>query len=257
MDIKVDIEKIVRVATHAGKIILESGGEIYRVEETIVRICNSFSIQDADAYVTPTGIMVSVSNGSDTKTLIKRVKSRGNNLQKIHLVNNLSRELFQKEFTIDEFENKLKEIDNLKVYPAKLNIICAGIAAASFAVPFGGNLKDFIAAFFIGIIIKIFVISAEKLSLNAFFINSIGGAIAAFLAIISVQIGIGSNINNIIIGSIMLLVPGLVITNAIRDTISGDLVSGLTRAAEAILIAVSIAVGTGMILNIWINHLGG
>lgn len=257
MNINLDIDSIVRVATHAGKIILESGGEIYRVEETIVRICNSFSIEDADAYVTPTGIMVSVSNGNDTKTLIKRVKSRGNNLQKIHLVNNLSRELFQKEFTVDEFENKLKEIDKLKVYPTKLNIICAGIAAASFAIPFGGNLKDFIAAFFIGIIIKIFVISAEKLSLNTFFINSIGGAIAAFLAIISVQMGIGSNINNIIIGSIMLLVPGLVITNAIRDTISGDLVSGLTRAAEAILIAVSIAVGTGMILNIWINHLGG
>ena len=55
----------------------------------------------------------------------------------------------------------------------------------------------------------------------------------------------------------MLLVPGMIITNAIRDTISGDLVSGLTKAAEAILIAVSIAVGTGMVMNIWINHLGG
>ena len=82
--------------------------------------------------------------------------------------------------------------------------------------------------------------------LNSFFINSIGGAIAAFLAIIASQLGISSNINNVIIGSIMLLVPGMIITNAIRDTISGDLVSGLTKAAEAILIAVSIAVGTGM-----------
>lgn len=257
MDINTDIDSIVHVATHAGKIILESGGEIYRVEETIVRICNSFGIENADSYVTPTGIMVSVCSEKDTKTLIKRVKSRGNNLQKIHLVNNLSRELYLKKFTVEEFEEKLKEIEQMPIYPYKINIICAGIAAASFSIPFGGNLKDFIAAFFIGIIIKIFVITAEKLSINAFFINSIGGAIAAFLAIILTNLGIGSNINNVIIGSIMLLVPGLVITNAIRDTISGDLVSGLTRAAEAILIAVSIAVGTGMVMNIWINHLGG
>lgn len=252
-----DIDSIVHVATHAGKIILESGGETYRVEETIIRICISFGIDQADSYVTPTGIMVSVCHDKNTKTLIKRVKSRGNNLQKIHLVNNLSRELYSREYTVAEFEEKLNDIDKIPAYPYQINILCAGIAAASFSIPFGGTLKDFIAAFFIGIIIKIFVIYAEKLSLNTFFINSIGGAIAAFLAIILTQIGIGSNINNIIIGSIMLLVPGLVITNAIRDTISGDLVSGLTRAAEAILIAVSIAVGTGMVMNIWINHLGG
>ncbi|WP_055071176.1 threonine/serine exporter family protein [Clostridium massiliamazoniense] len=252
-----DIDSIVHVATLAGKIILESGGETYRVEETIVRICHSFGISQADSYVTPTGIMVSVCHDKNTKTLIKRVKSRGNNLQKIHLVNNLSRELYVKEYTVTEFEEKLNEINSIPAYPFKINVLCAGIAAASFAIPFGGTFKDFIAAFFIGMIIKVFVIYAEKLSLNSFFINSIGGAIAAVLAIISSQLGISSNVNNVIIGSIMLLVPGMIITNAIRDTISGDLVSGLTKAAEAILIAVSIAVGTGMVMNIWINHLGG
>ena len=55
----------------------------------------------------------------------------------------------------------------------------------------------------------------------------------------------------------MLLVPGLAITNAIRDTIAGDLVSGIARAVEAFLTAIGVAVGTGVILSFWINTFGG
>lgn len=122
---------------------------------------------------------------------------------------------------------------------------------------FGGNVKDFIVATIIGLIIKIVITICQRLSINEFFVNSLCGAICAFLALIFIKLNIGSNLDKIIIGAIMLLVPGLTITNAIRDTIAGDLLSGMTKALEAFLVAVSIAVGTGGILSIFINTLGG
>ena len=80
-----EINKILHVATFAGQIILESGGETYRVEDTIGRFCAAFGIQFAESFVTPTGIMVSVSDeNSYTTTLVKRVKTRTIDLQKIH-----------------------------------------------------------------------------------------------------------------------------------------------------------------------------
>ncbi len=258
MDIDIDINKILRVSTHAGKIILESGGEIYRVEETIIRICKSFDIEFAESYVTPTGIMVSVyDKNKDAKTLITRIKARTNNLQRIHLVNDLSRSVCCHKYTLDEVEEKLKEIDNSPVYSDKAVIFFSGLAASSLTVLFGGSLKDCIASFIIGILIRLFIITGERLLLNGFFINAIGGALAASMAILFHKLGFGVNINHVIIGSIMLLVPGLIITNAIRDTIAGDLVSGLTRAAEATFIAISIAVGTGAVMSIWVNYIGG
>ena len=250
-----EINKILHVATFAGQIILESGGETYRVEDTICRFCAAFGIQFAESFVTPTGIMVSVSDeNSYTTTLVKRVKTRTIDLQKIHLVNDLSRQITKNNFTLSEVQEKLNEIQNIKRYSFTTTILSSAVGAGCFA--FLGNIKDAIAAFFVGIAIKLFTEKAAQLNIDGFFINCIGGAIAAFISLIFNSLGFGSNLDTLIIGGIMLLVPGLAITNAIRDTIAGDLVSGLTRAAEAFFVAISIAVGTGIVLSLWIA-LGG
>ena len=253
-----DINKILRVSTYAGRMILENGGETYRVEETICIICESFGVNEADGFVTPTGIMVSVSDEfGRTISAVKRVKSRTVNLEKIARVNQLSRNVKSQNLSVDELYAKLKEIENCEKYSNLTIILAAAIAAATFSMMFGGNFKDFIATFFVGLILKVFAFFAGELSINEFFINCLGGAISAICALVLVNFGIGENIDMIIIGAIMLLVPGLTITNAIRDTIAGDLLSGLTRGAEAFLVAISIAVGTGVVLSFWSKHLGG
>jgi uncharacterized membrane protein YjjP (DUF1212 family) len=254
-----DLNKLLKVATFAGKIMLESGAETYRVEETICRICLSFGVETADSFVTPTGIMVSISSNNETLSLIKRVTSRGVDLNKIDKVNNLSR-LLQDNKTntsIKEFYESLLEINQGDRYSVTTTLIFSSIAAGAFSYLFGGNVKDLISATLVGLVIKIITNKFEKLAINEFFINSIGGGMAALLAIILFSLGLASNIDKTIIGAIMLLVPGLAITNAIRDTIAGDYLAGITKASEAFLIAISIAVGTGAVLSFWINTLGG
>lgn len=252
-----NINKILKVSTFAGKILLESGAETYRVEETICRICSSFGIESPDSFVTPTGIMVSVSHDDHITSLVKRVKSRNVDLNKIDKVNALSRQLSYSPIYIDDFYKLLKEIDKGNEYPKALIIIFAAIAAGTFSILFDGDIKDFIAACIVGSCIKIFASTLQRFSINEFFINCIGGAIAAFLSITIYSLGLGNHVDKTIIGAIMLLVPGLAITNAIRDTIAGDYLSGLTKASEAFLIAIAIAIGTGSILSLWIHTLGG
>lgn len=252
------LNKILHVATFAGQIILENGGETYRVEETIWRICDAYGVHFADSFVTPTGIMVSVCDENHyTTTLVKRVKNRTVNLQKIHLVNDLSRNINVKNYTVDEFLRELNKIEKTERYNNYLTILFAAISASSFCVLMGGSLRDLFITFIIGLLVKTFAVFSGELNINDFFINSLGGALSAFLALLSVKYGLGENMDKIIIGAVMLLVPGLAITNAIRDTIAGDLVSGLTRAAEAFFIAIAIAVGTGGVLSFWFKVYGG
>lgn len=252
-----DLNKLLQVSTFAGKIMLESGAETYRVEETVCKICNSFGVEQADSFVIPTGIMVSISHEDEVSSLVKRVTSRGVDLNKIDKINDLARKMQIEPLSINEFYKELIEISKGERYSNLYTFIWSAISAGSFAMLFGGNGKDFLAATFIGLVIKIVATICQKLSINEFFINTLCGAICAFLAIICIKINLGSNIDKIIIGSIMLLVPGLTITNAIRDSIAGDLLSGMTKAIEAFLVAVSIAVGTGGILSIFINTFGG
>ena len=250
--------KILHIAADAGRIILQSGGETYRVEETILRICYAFKVKHADSFVTPTGIMISLTDeNGETISLIKRISSRTVNLEKISKVNDLSRELSETSLSLELVEKKLKEIDATPGYSDKSLITASAFSAGFFTLLFGGTFRDFLVSIFIGVVIKLISLSLNNIRINDFFINSLGGSIAALLALISIKLNLGQNEDKIIIGSIMLLVPGLIITNAIRDTIAGDLVSGISRAIEAIFIAIAIAVGSGIVIKIWYMYVGG
>lgn len=246
-----DLNKLITVSTLAGKILLESGAETYRVEETISRICIAYGAHTADSFVIPTGIMVTVTHYDEVATLVKRITSRGVDLNKIDAVNDLSRRIQSESIELCDFNKELIQISNAARYSHLVTLICSAIAAGCFSIMFGGDLKDFFATCLIGAVIKIVTIIFQKLNINEFFVNSFCGGLCAILATMFLRLNLCSNLDKTIIGSIMLLVPGLIITNAIRDTIAGDFLSGITKASEAFLIAVSIAVGTGAILSIF------
>lgn len=247
--------KLLEIATYAGQILLESGAETYRVEETIGKIALAFGAEDTESFATPTGIIVSFIYKGELHSIVKRIKSRGIDLNKIDRINALSRKIQNTPMDLDEFYLALKRINKGQTYTEIHRYISSALIASSFAVIFGGNLYDFFSALIIGCGINYVKLNLK--SLNTFFINCVGGAFATTLAILLSYIGITNNISETIIGSIMLLVPGVAITNAARDIIAGDILAGLTRASEAFLIAVSIAVGTGVVISIWINFLGG
>ncbi|WP_288221141.1 threonine/serine exporter family protein [uncultured Clostridium sp.] len=252
-----EINEILEVASYAGKIMLESGGEAYRVEETMNRICMSLGVDTASSYATPTVIIASVSYKGIIKSLVVRISNRSVDLQKIHKVNDLARRLNSENINLEELKKRLKEIEEEKRYSNNTTILFSAIGAFGFVFLFGGSIKDAVAAFIIGLAVKYVSIKCEEMGLNSFFITSISAGILALLAILSIKINLANDMDKVIIGSIMLLVPGLAITNAIRDTVAGDLVSGLARGAEAFLTAIAVAVGTGVVLSFWISIFGG
>ena len=253
-----ETNRILDLAAEAGKIMLENGAETYRVEETMIRISKAFGIISIDAYATPTAIILSGKNDKNINiSIVKRIISRTFNIDKISAINNLSRIIEKKQLTIEDVEKDLALIKNNPSYSKRIVLLSACFIGAFFTILFGGNFRDFWAAFIIGGLIKSSTFFLSKFRVDYFFINIVGGMEAALFAIISYKLGFAAHYDKVIIGDIMLLVPGLAITNAIRDAMNGDLISGTSRAIEAFFIAVAIAVGTGMIFKIWFGFLGG
>lgn len=247
-----EVKKLLILAIRAGSIMLENGAETYRVEDTIMRMCKSRKkIKYVEAFVTPTGIFVSLEYNGEVMTYLKRIKSIKIDLNKIDLINSFSRNFVNSNMTISQGINELNKINNVNSYNTCSKIVFGSIAAAFFSILFGGTILDLFSSFLVSIIV---LLITTKLSLSniTFFINNFcGAAIASILSIVFVKMGLGKNIDKIIIGSIMTLVPGVSITNAIRDTMSGDFISGLSRGMEAIVTALAIAFGVGLILNIY------
>ena len=251
-----EINEILEVANYAGKIMLESGAEAYRVEETMNRICISLGVESASSYATPTVIISSVSHNKSIKSLVERISNRSVNMQKIDKVNDLARKISTDNITLEELKKRLKEIEEEKRYSNITTILFSALGAFAFVFLFGGSLRDAIAAFLIGLAVKFISIKCDNIGMNSFFNTSISAGILALLSIISIKINLANDMDKVIIGSIMLLVPGLAITNAIRDTVAGDLVSGLVRGAEAFLTAIAVAIGTGVVLSFWLSVFG-
>ncbi len=244
-----DGNKLAKTITKAGILLIENGAEIVRVEDTMQRIAKAYGAKVADAYATPTLLIISISMPESTALYhnIKRVHMKNVNLAKIDEVNTLSRSITTSNLSLDELDQNLDKIALETSYPTSIIILGAAICVFGFSFFFKGNLVDAIFALIIGIIVKFILEILVKIELSSFFNNALGGTIISLLAMIFAKY-FGCNQDILIISSIMLLVPGLSITNAIRDTVSGDIVSGIARATEAIFVAVAIAVGSGITL---------
>lgn len=243
-----DPNSILNLAAYAGRIILENGGETYRVEETINHICKAFGMALSDCFALPTGIMITVIDKEmKPYTLIRRIAKRTIDLEKIHKVNKLARSLNQ-DSRYFQIHKQLKRIDESRSYHNALVISAGGLCAACFTFLFGGSLTEAAVGFVVGAVLKSFTILLGLIRFNHFFTNLIGAALAALLALFAVRIGFAPRADMIIIGSIMLLVPGILIVNSIRDTLAGDLVAGVARLVEAFILAGAIAIGSALVL---------
>lgn len=235
----------------AGKIILQNGGETYRVEDTMVRIAAAYGIESSQSYVTPTGILFAI-EGTSHETKLIRITERDNNLTKVSLVNDISRRISNGELAAEEAYRLLQAIDTTSYnYSSTVSILAAAAASGGFLFMFGGEWYDVFPVLFIGGIGYLCFLAVHHFVSIKFFAEFLTAILIGTLSVAAVRLGLGHNLDKIIICSVIPLVPGLHITNAIRDLMAGHLVSGLSKGAEAFLTASAIGAGIAAVLSIW------
>lgn len=251
MDTTIDNEsyEMIEICLLAGKVMLQSGAETYRVEDTMTRIAASLGLPYSHSYVTPTVIMFTT-DAKDSAKLI-RITDRTTDLEKIATVNSISRDLTSGKINISEAFQLLKELETAKhTYPIWLQIAAAALSSGCFTIMFKGGWIDFLPAMICGGLgFSAFLYFHRWVGIKLFAELS-ASFIIGILAFIFIFVGLGNDADKIIIGSVMPLVPGLLITNAVRDLMAGHLVSGLSKGAEAFLTAFAIGTGIALVFTI-------
>lgn len=232
----------------AGKIMMESGAETYRIEDTMIRMALSQKMMDSHCFVTPTGIMFSPSN--ELATRFVRINSRRTDLERVALVNAVSRKLVSGELTLQQAYDEMQVIDQTDyMFPIQIQVLAAAVASACFLILLGGGWEDLPFAFVIGGTGFYIVETILEQTRVKFFAEFTGALAIGLLASLVIYAGLGRDLDTIIIGSVMPLVPGLLITNAVRDLMAGHFVSGLSKGAEAFLTAFAIGAGIALVLS--------
>lgn len=231
-----------------GFLLLKHGAEIYRVEESMTRMLIAQGFNDVEVFAIPTyfNISITLSDGS-TYTSFKRSKENRIHLDNIYYLNNLVRNICAHKLSDEDILKEIKRIEN---NPLNFSLILLGyvLSAASFAVFFGGGWRDMIVAGVIGFLMYYIILLMENLHIHSIAMTIITSLALSTLCIYAAKWHLIASSQYAITGCIMLLVPGIAITNSLRDIISGDYISGVSRMSESILIAVSIAIGVGSML---------
>ena len=248
---KTQYDDILEVACYAGCVMLQSGGEIYRVEETMSHIAGAYGVQTCDSYATPTTIMLTI-HDEDGKpyTTMKRILERQVDLFKIELINGVSRRLEEEQWDIATTHSAILAIDQSAPQGRWVRVGASAVATGAFAVVFGGGLAECLCGLFCGALLRLCLDALNRLKLGAFFVNLTGGAMAALMGWLLYALGLTGDFRLVTLATLMLMVPGMLFTNGFRDMVAGDLVSGISRGIEALCIAVALAGGASIVYTL-------
>lgn len=239
-----ELNAVIDVIMLAGTILLKSGSEIHRVEDTMIRIAHSQGIVDCNVLAMPAAIFFSIENTNISR--MKRVTSSSYNIEKVCDVNQISRQLVGGQI---DLETAFKQLTALQAQPlpyTKLQVtLAATFSAHFFSVMFSGNIYDALGAGVATLFGFAFSLYVEKFIRIPFVTAFVFGIIAQFWARYT---GFPSTADLIIAGAVMPFVPGIALTNAVRDIMTNHINSGMSKMFESLLITLALGAGTSVAL---------
>lgn len=232
-------------ATDLGYELAMGGAETYRVEESINRVLASYGVE-SEVFAIPNCLTVSIETpDGKPMTRMRRIGFHGNDLNRVEQLSGLSRAICNRKPAPEDIRTWLDMVKGMnKKYPLPIYLLGDFLGASGFTVFFGGTLLDALFGGICGIVIGLVNIFMGKLKANQFFSTLAASFLMALIAYGVGALGLTHSPDMVTIGALMILVPGLLFTNAMRDIIFGDTNSGTNRIVQVFLIAVAIALGT-------------
>lgn len=245
-----DYRILMELASELGSRLAVAGAETFRIEESIVRVLAAYGL-DSRVYSVPHSLFITIMVPDQLPiTQLCRMKNIGTDLDAVEKYSNLSRQICIEKPDPQIALAWLRDTEKqCKQYSFPIVLLGHMLVASGLCVFYGGNTADCLCAGLCGLFLGLVDHFLSKVNSNAFFQKIASGFLMALFAYGLAELGLSRNIDTSVIGTLMLLVPGLLFTNALRDIIFGDINSGVNRIVTALLIAAAVALGTAAAWN--------
>lgn len=236
-------DKTLCTALDVGENMLKCGAEVHRVEDSVARICTAYGAEHVEVFSIPSLIIAAVRLPDGTySSQVRRILSNSRNLGRLELFNSVSRKLCEECPDFDEAQRLIKEAKAKKLYPKYISYIGAALTAGAFAAFFGGSWRDALIAAIVGVFLN-FCDSHRLPYVNQLTHYTICSFLSGLVSMLFYHLGAVESADKVMIGVIMILIPGLSLDVALRDLLCGETVSGLMGFMQSLLSAAMLAVG--------------
>ena len=244
-----EAENILNFSCEMGRQLLQNGAEIYRVEDSIRRLLAAYGHEQCEVFAIPACIVVTIQDGAHNHTKSVRTKEAANNLRNLDRLNALCREICAQTPSTEECWSRLQSILHAPPYASAVSYLAHGSVGLFFTLFWGGTLWDALTAFFCGLLVKAAKDALRRARTNVFFTQFVTSMLLALPPLLLARFGTAVNADKVIIGAIMLLVPGVALTNVMRDILSSDFLTALTRFAEVLIVGLGITLGVALAIT--------
>lgn len=250
-------KEVLNLAVSMGEELLKNGGEIYRVQETVCRVMEAYDVWDYNVFVVTNGIFATVhEEREDAGSMVRYIPLGDINLDKIARINQLSREICQGRCGLKDAVQRLEQCRKATGEKDAALVLACGIESAGFCFLLGGQLVDSMFSFLLGMLLQAFLLLGTKRNVSKFILNILGSALVTVGSLMLYRLGLDILSDRIIIGGIIVLMPGVALVTGIRDLFNGDYLSGGIRMMDALLTGICIAAGVGAAVKVF-QLLGG
>lgn len=243
-------QEVLDICLISGGLMIEGGSEMYRVEDTMLRIAHNAGTKDPRVFATPTCVFMSLDGGNLSQ--MKQIRERNINLELVDQVNELSRKFAAQQITLISLQKNILNLQRqAPTFPLWLQVIGAAALSATLMVLFMDDYDwlDFPAAAVVGALGYLSFVYFKRFTRIRFLSELISAMVMGLIAVLIKMIWPQMIVDNILTGALMTLVPGLALTNALRDLFMGDLLSGIVRLFEATLTALALGGGVAIIIK--------
>lgn len=247
-----DRKKLLHYLLDMGELLLSCGAEISRVEDTLTRMGLAYGAETMNVFVITSSIVITMifPNAIEVTETRRIRKLDSTNFKKLEDLNELSRQCCITPIALDALHTRLKEIHVEQADQTKF-VIGSILGAFGFAVFFGGSVLDGLACGFVALFIVFLQRRLGEIAPNTIVFNFIAATFVGILIVLLAKLFPTLHMDKIMIGDIMLLIPGIAMTNSIRNMLVGDTISGIMRLIESLLWAGALALGfmTAMLIS--------
>lgn len=237
------------VLMRAGALLLENGAAAYRVDETLTALGQGLGLSDIEIFAIPTGLILSAAGPEGARTKVSHLKALGVNMNRLNQVSSLAREAAS--LNAAAIAARLAAIEKTgSAYPEWMVIIGVALACGAFALLFGGGWREFAAASTGAALAIMMRLRLQKVRLVPFMVTAIAAFVATAASVTACQPLACTSPEVVPVAAVLQLVPGVPMVTWVIDLATGDILSGVTRAAYTAFMAMGIALGMLLFL-IW------
>lgn len=239
---------IVDTVLLAGRIMIENGADMARVDDTLHRIARNAGIQSPRIFETTTGIMMSIRDEENAQ--VESISKRRIDLERISRVNDASRAFQERLITLPEMYHRLVVLDKTTSdFHPILKVIAAAVIGGTLEVVYGGRWSDMLLTMTVAALGYASYVVLNRFFRTEFASEFVAAVIVGFCGMLAVKVHWGIDMAMIITGGIMPLVPGVLLTNAVRELLAGHILSGSSRMIEGLITACALGMGIALVLR--------